>query len=298
MKVKRALYFLSIVLLCIGAARFCHHQTKGFRLTKVQHNWDPNATDVLSQEEIHLIRSVFAYPFRYLGRGKQSFAFSSDDGMHVVKIFNNTHQRKIALFRMLSHIPFLNKWALQKAELWEIKLAKAFDSYRIAFTEMKDKTGLIFMHLGATQSLPPLTVIDALNIHHRLDSNTLGFLIQKKGQLVYPALEEMIQTHAIARAEQTLCKLLDLFLWKFHQGISDSDPLIRTNFAVLDDEVIQIDVGPFSKNSYLSDPEKMHVELRRITASLKNWLSERSPELSLYLEHQLEERLSYTQTTN
>ena len=293
-KLRFWIYLTAIILLCIAAARFSHHETKGFRITKIQNNWDENVCGMppLSQEEIAHVRSLFAYPFRYLGRGKQSFAFLSDDGTHVIKIFNNSHQRKITLFRILSRIPFFHHWAAHKTLLFSNKLEKAFESYRIAFEEMQEKTGLLFIHLGRTDGLPPLTLIDALHIPHRLDSNTLGFLIQKKATLVYPALEEMIQSQDMAKAKDTLCRLLDLFLWKFRHGISDSDPLIRTNFAVLDDAVIQIDVGPLSKDFSTLDPDKMRSEIFRITASLKNWLSDRCPELAVFLDQQLQERLS------
>jgi hypothetical protein len=292
-KYKFWIYLTVIVLLSIATARFCHHQTKGFQIVKIQNSWDENVCGMppLSTEEIDFVRSLFAYPFRYLGSGKQSFAFLSDDGTHVIKIFNNSHQCKIALFHILSYIPFFDNWASHKALLFTNKLEKAFESYRIAFEEMQDKTGLLFIHLGKTQELPPLTLIDALNIQHRLDSNELGFLIQKKAMLVYPALEEMIQFQEIDKAKAALCRLLDLFQWKFRHGICDNDPLIRTNFAILDDEVIQIDVGPLSKDFSTLDPDKMRAEMLRITASLKNWLSDRSPELAIFLDQQLQERL-------
>lgn len=281
------------LLLCIGTARFCHHQTQGFRITKISNNMDENSVSALclSQEEIHAIRSLFAYPFRYLGRGKQSFVFLSEDDVHVIKIFNNAHQRKITIFRLLAHIPFLDNWAKAMAERFEYKLEKTFESYRIAFDEMKDRTGLLFTHLQRTDCLPPLMIIDALNICHRLDSNELGFLIQKKAQLVYPALNEMIEAQDIPKAKQAISNLLDLFVWKCRHGIHDSDPLIRTNFGFLDNEVIQIDVGPLSKDFSTQDPERMRQEIYRITTSLKHWLSERSPELVSFLDQELEERL-------
>lgn len=294
MKLKNYLFIAIIALLSVAAARFCHHQTKGFRITKIQNNLDvgPCISPPLSNQEIDTIRSLFAYPFRYLGRGHQSFVFLSDDDTHVIKVFNNGHQRKIAFFQLLSYLPFFNHWANGKAQLFGSKLEKTFESYRIAFDEMKDKTGLLCIHLGRTDDLPPLTLVDPLNISHRLDSNELGFLIQKKVKLAYPALEELIEAQDIARAKCALCSLLDLFIWKCRHGINDNDPLIRTNFGFLNDEVIQIDVGPLSKDFSSHDPERMREEIFRITASLKHWLLERSPELVVFLDQQMQERLS------
>lgn len=292
---KRFLLSCLVVLLCIGAARFCHHQTKGFRLTKIQNNLDigPALSRPLSENDLQLIRSLFAYPFHYLGRGKQSFAFASDDGVHVIKIFNNENKRKTTWWLLVSQLPFLREWAGLKSLLWKTKWEKAFESYRIAFDEMKDKTGLVYIHLNQTEELPPLTLIDPLRICHRIDSNSLGFLIQKKAKLVYAALDEMIQAHDRVKAERAIIGLIDLCLWKCRQGIHDNDPLIRTNFGILDDEVIQIDVGPLSKDFSTHDPDHIRKEIFRITASLKNWLNEHSPELAVFLDQQLEERLCF-----
>lgn len=289
---KRWTFFLILIALCISAARFCHHQTKGFRLTKVQSNLFDTHVQELSIEEIQYIRSLFAQPFRYLGRGHQSFVFISDDQEHVIKVFNNAHQRKIAFFKVLSYIPFFNGWASQKMSSTQTKCQKTFESYAIAFEEMRDQTGLLFSHLNATEGLPPITLIDPLNIRHRLNSNTLGFLIQKKVKLVYPALEEWIQHEDIDKAKRALSNLLDLFMWKCQKGIFDNDPLIRTNFGFLDEDAVQIDVGPLSKDLTIQESDRMRAEILRITTSLKQWLEEKSPDLLVYLDQQLQVRLS------
>jgi hypothetical protein len=290
---KRAIACIGLAALCIGAARFCHHQTKGFRITKIQNNLIDAPRVQLRADEIALLRSLFAYPFRYFGRGHQSFAFLSDDDTHVIKIFNNGPRHKIAFFNALSHLPLLGQWAAQQAGIFEDKWKKTFASYAIAYDEMRDKTGLLFLHLNATDNrLPPLTIVDALNIRHRLNPNELGFLIQKKAKLAYPALQELIEAQDIEGAKDALCKLLELFIWKCQRGIHDNDPLIRTNFGFLEQEAVQIDVGPLSKDPAVQDPARMRQEIIRITTSLKHWLEEKCPELTVYLDQQLQERLS------
>jgi hypothetical protein len=289
---KILLYCILLPLLCIAVARFCHHQTKGFRIAKVQNNLMDSGHDALNAEEIRWIRSLFAYKFRYLGRGHQSFVFLSDDDAHVIKIFNNCQQSNSAFFRMLKPIPWLGRWAERQARFCEENLRNTANSYRIALEEMPDKTALLFLHARQTENLPPLTIVDPLNITHRLNANPLGFLIQKKAKLAYPMLEEWIQAQNLEAAKRALCKLLDLFIWKCRQGIADNDPLIRTNFGFIEEEAIQIDVGPLSKNPSIQDVATMQKEIIRISTSLKNWLSEKCPELCVFLDEQLQERLS------
>jgi len=294
MKYSLKCLFLSLVfaLCAFGVARFCHHQTKGFRLSKIANNMHAEPQH-LSPEEIALVRSLFAYRFHYLGRGLQSFVFLSEDGEHVLKVFINTQKRKSALFQALSPLPFLSSWAKERALHAAEKSIKTFSSYQLAFTEMKHRSGLVFLHLGpsTSRSLPPVTLVDPLHIVHRVDSNTLGFLIQKKAKLVYPALAEWIEAEDLDKAKRALCSLLDLLFWKSAQGIHDNDPLLRTNFGFLEEEAIQIDVGPLSKDFTPAEPEKMQRELQRITASLKNWLTDHSPPLAHYLEEEWQKRL-------
>ena len=290
---KKGLYCSLIILSSIATARFCHHQTKGFAVSKILHNLiDESTSAQLSNEQIQWARHLFAYPFRYLGRGHQSFVFLSEDGSHVLKLFNNCHQRKMAFFRLLSALPLIRGWANRHLLAHQEKLEKNFKSYQLAFTQMQDKTALLFIHLKATHNLPAVTLIDPLHIKHRLDLNSLGFLIQKKAKLVYPRLEELIQIGDKQAAKRALSKLLDLLIWKCQQGIGDNDPLIRTNFGFIEEEAIQIDVGPLSYDTTIQNPQKMRQEIIRITTSLKNWLAEKSPDLLLFLEQQLQERLS------
>lgn len=71
----------------IAAARFSHHATAGFRISKIQNNF------FHVQEYGHPF--IPQGPFTYLGRGLQSFAFVSEDGNYVLKIFNNHYQRTL-----------------------------------------------------------------------------------------------------------------------------------------------------------------------------------------------------------
>jgi hypothetical protein len=97
--------------------------------------------------------------------------------------------------------------------------------------------------------------------------------------------------HDIDSAKTALDSLVSLFFWKWRHGIADNDPLIRTNYAILDGKAIQIDVGPLSKEDHPFSQERCRKEIERITASLKNWLNENGPELLPFLEEYLDREL-------
>ena len=194
-------------------------------------------------------RQILQGPFTYFRRGLQTFAFLSADGNYVLKIFNNAPKRKMERLRLL---PF--SWARKKAAFFEEKYAKWFASAKVAFEEMREETGLIF-HLEETDgSFSKTLLIDRLQIAHPIDLDKAAFVLQKKATLAYPALLAMRAKgeHELARC--AIENLLLLIEKRFAKGISDSDPLIRTNFGFIEKTPIQIDIGPFEKDASVQDP--------------------------------------------
>ncbi len=294
MKIRKILFVCLSLAALIGVARFCHHATHGFRLSKIRSNLiEQEAILPVAQDDKEFLTHLFQQKFHFLGRGLQSFVFESDDGKYVLKLFNNRYQTNIQLYSLLSHLPFLGSLASAKADYFSGKLLKTFKSYEIAFEEMQDKTGLLYIHLKPTQDLPQtLTIVDPLRISHTINPNQTGFLIQKKAILIYPALKDYVSRSDISAAKTALSSLVDLFFWKWDQGIADNDPLIRTNYGIIDGKAIQIDVGPLSKETVLLSKDQKTQQIRKITASLKFWLNENAPELAPYLDQELLQRLS------
>lgn len=285
--------FIKLVVLCaclIGIARFTHHQTHGFRLSKITGNlceekqW---ASSNLPSTEL------LAQRYHYLGRGLQSFVFGSEDGKYVIKVFNNRYQRNMRIYRLLTHLPWIGAWAQERYAYFHAKLLRTFSSYQIAEEEMHDEAALVFCHLNQTSNLPrKLTIIDPLRICHTIDPNEHGFIIQKRANMVYPTLLSYIEAGNIDEAKQAISSLVHLFIAKYEKGIADNDPLIRTNYGFIDRKPVQIDVGPFSKNALIADRAHYGPEVLKATNSLKHWLEEHSPSLCPFLEQTLNEQLS------
>ncbi|MES2121791.1 MAG: hypothetical protein V4492_03310 [Chlamydiota bacterium] len=293
MRLKTVFSCLCCIALAILAARFCHHQTRGFRLSKITENTALLPTGAVAESCPASIDSLLHQKFHYFARGKQSFAFLSEDGEYVLKIFNNTYQRKIRAFHLLSHLPWIGNWAKEKELYFQSKLSRTFQSYHIAMNQMQEKSGLYYAHLFSSHSLPEkLTLIDPLHIEHTLNPNTLGFLIQKRVQLVYPSLKSWIDEDKWEEAQAALHSLMELFFWKFRNGIADNDPLIRTNYGFAGTKACQIDVGPLSQDDSLKKIEHQKEEITRISSSLKKWLNENGPQLIPFLDRELEDQLS------
>ncbi|MEN9343498.1 MAG: hypothetical protein RLZZ453_285 [Chlamydiota bacterium] len=268
---KSALFkWFFLLLSVIAISRFCHHQTKGFALYKIRDNLPLDTTF----EYGHIDHSFFEQKFYFLSRGKQSFVFVSEDGQHVIKLFDNKHQRYPLSF-------------FQDTE----KARKAFKSYALAFNEMQNQTALVYVHAKKTSTLPAkLSIMDKLNIEHILNPNEVAFLVQKRVQPAYPTLLQFIQEKRWEEAKAAIASLVQIFIWKHQHEIADSDPLIRTNYGFLGTQAIQIDLGSLYKK--VVTKEIFALELKRITDSLRDFLTHEAPELVTTLEEELEKSLS------
>jgi hypothetical protein len=294
--IKRIAYNILLCAVCalcaIGAARLSHHATKGFCLSKVRSNLlEETSLASVEEKDKQFLAELFGQKFRFLGRGLQSFVFESEDGKYVLKLFNNRYPRNVRLFSWLSRLPLVGDWAEERAGYFAKQLTKTFQSYEIAFEEMQEKTGLSYIHLKPTEALPnKLVILDPLNIAHEINPNEFGFLIQKKATLVYPALKTYLKSNDLEGTKQALASLIDLFFWKWEQGIADNDPLIRTNYGFIEGKALQIDVGPLSKQAIL--PQEQKAQIQKISSSLRHWLTENAPELTTFLDQELQKHLS------
>lgn len=89
-------------------------------------------------------------------------------------------------------------------------------------------------------------------------------------------------------AKNTIDAILNLSIKRCQQGVGDLDPDFKTNFGLIEDCIVQLDVGRFYPEEEEKKPEIYQKELYRITRSLHAWLSDRSPELSAYLDEKLQ----------
>jgi hypothetical protein len=268
---------ISLFLVCFFfTARFCKEQTGRFTVLRITSKLTPNPaweTTPLSTEDHTRIKKILSQPYSYLDNGVQSFVFASSDGEYVIKFFRHDHLDG----------PF---WLTpnQKAKK-QAQLHQEFLSYKLAYENLRNQTGLVFLHLNKTNDLhQTLDLVDKLGIHHPIPLDKYEFLIQKRASLLYTALNQMIEENRLSEAKDTLSKLVRLLAQRTENGISDKDPDLITNFGVIGTEPIQIDVGRFSQR----EPKLDKDEIIRITDRLDQYLIIRCPELQQHLKTQIE----------
>jgi hypothetical protein len=265
---------LAAFLLC-AIERFCHSQTEGFSVHRItsarttKATWAPPA---LKEGEKESLAAILNQPFTYLGKGAQSFAFASADGRYVLKLLRQERLRPT---------PFALKEAQRRKKA--SKRGRIIESCQLAFEEMKEETGLLYIHLNSakTSPLPCATIIDKLGIRHQLDLSQSEFILQERAELVYPTLERLIREDKIQEAKKALDELIALILKRQSRGIFDKDPDFKSNFGFTTKGAIQLDFGRFRRGS--SPPG----ELREITQKLRHDLRELFPPLADFIERRI-----------
>lgn len=270
-----------LALLIYWTPKFVHTKTDGFTLSKIHSHLSPDPRfEVQGLPPTEALLSMLNGPYTYLGAGGQCYAFVSHDGKTVLKLFKH-HLRRV--HPVLAALPLPKKYA-QKRELHRAarkkKLLRDFTSYKLAFEQMPQDSGLLYVQLQRPQKTPlPITLIDKIGIAHTLDLSKVEFALQKRATLAYDYLESCMARGDREKAERGLAKICALIAGRCAKGIYDEDAKIHRNFGFTQDRAILIDVGRLKKDERRKDPEYLFRDMQKITDKMQNWLIDRYPQL-------------------
>ena len=274
--------------------KFCHAQTNGFQIVKIisalpaSPEWDLVSSNA---EEISSLQNILDQPFHFLGSGGQAYAFLSEDGKIVLKFLKMHHIRQYPLLNQIPLPPMLDMGRKKFLLHQKRKLQRVFSSCKIAYTELKNETGLIFANLNPNAELASLKVqlIDRLHIRHQLNLSEVPFVLQYRADNAFQKLRIHLKNQEIDDAKKIVEEIVSLLIARFQKGIKDLDPAPRRNIGLFGDKAIAIDIGSFF---YPSDPltqEEAKEELANDTRRMRKWLAKRSLELTDYFDSLIDE---------
>lgn len=286
---KRFSYVFLAAVLCFCLEKFCRSKTDGFAMSKITSEMMYHKefeTSPLSNEELDSIRSILDQPFHYLGKGVQCYAFVSADDKYVLKFFR---MRRVLPSSWLIKMPLLESYKQEKIKSKFEDLSRDFISYKIAYELLKEQTGLVYIHLNKTDLLhQKITLFDKICVKHSIDLDSMEFLLQKKADLFYPAVEEMLSLGKKSEIKKYVKDLIHFLAYRSSLGIYDKDPDINTNFGICEGKTLQIDVGRYRPDPTRKDPSLYIDDIIRVTDNLRQWLQAQDPELSDFLLQEIE----------
>jgi hypothetical protein len=286
-----ALFFIFLFVLFFWADHFCAKKTDGFTFLGIsskrpfRKGWQSRP---LTEEENGELARALAQKFTYFGCGGQCFVFFSEDQKYAIKFFKQ-RLYGLPLWLKIAPLPWpFHRYYAKKKFSRQDKLERDFASYKLAFDELKEESQLVYIHLNQTDSLKKeITLVDKLGIHHQLALDNVDFVIQKKADLIYPRIDQLMSEGKISESKQIIQQTLTLILTRCKKGFADRDPNIRTNCGLIGKNAVKIDVGKIVRNSAMKIPEIYKKELSRISEPFKKWIDEKHVSLSEYFEEEL-----------
>lgn len=272
-----------------GVYKFCYHQTAGFSIARIT-----SYLDFHQEWEIHdldkdiLQMDALSQTFSFLGHGGQCFAFVSEDQQYVLKLYKHDIRR---LPFLIEHLPLPKKYALQREQQREKRfkrLLRDFNSFKIAYENIKEETGLLYIHLNPTNDIHrKITITDKLHIAHTIDLDKTTFILQKKADMAYPYLHHLLEEQDVEKSKEAVNSICALILARSKKGIYDEDAKIHRNFGFIDNRAILVDVGRLKLDERRKIPSVQKEDLHKITEPFEKWLYGENPELAQSLSNSL-----------
>lgn len=294
LSMKKFLNLLAVILTFFAVQQFCRSQTEGFSLSKINSDYPASAKWEIScsQEKLMQVQQILNQPYYYLGSGVQCYAFESEDKQYVLKLFKHYHMwPDNALLRHMPVPSLLKNWCQKVIQQREERLEHLFESAKIAYEDLGQQTGVLFVHLNPSRhQFPLLSIHDKLHIQHLIALDQIPFVLQKKAGLLFPKIKQYLDEHNQQKALAIINQLLDIIDLRSQKGIRNSDPILRRNVGLINDRPIEIDIGSFAYDPYIHLEKQRHRELFFETLELKDWLKQIAPQLVSHVEEQIQLR--------
>lgn len=290
---KKILKLLLFLVIFFGIERFCYYQTAGFRLAKISSDFPFN-----EEWEVDAGDTPYAFldqSFTFLGSGVQCYVFLGEDNTTVLKVFKHYHA--LASNETLKKLPLPHFLEKNRQEILNHRFKRIddiFKSCKIAFEELKEETGLLYLHLNKTTTIQKqIDLIDKIGNHHQINLDTTPFLLQKKGELFFVKLTSLLENHDDEEAGKLIHLLVKQITSRASKGIINDDPLFYRNFAYLDGNIVEIDTGSFFKNPrLLYNSQELDQEVSFEIDELRNWVKKNCPQLIPFLHQEIDATIS------
>ncbi len=224
------------------------------------------------------LNQILSQNFTYLGSGTQSYAFISEDQKYVLKFFKMKHLTPKTWLKYLP-LPFLHK-ARAKMFHRQLRLQETFATFKRAFEQLHEETGLVYLHLNKTDQFKKK--IRLKNRHGRewdVDLDSAVFMIQEKAQIFYARIDGLMEEKKIAEAKQAVQDVIDFIGARCQKGFWDRDKGVGNNYGYVGNRVIQIDIGRLLYDETIQNPSIVNNELQRVKEKINLWVREHHPEL-------------------
>lgn len=275
---KNAVLLITILLLGHGY----YLLTGDFRLGNILTETSSQVSlTPLAQNKLRDVRTILDQPYTYLGHGNQSYAFSSQDGTYVLKLFMNEYLERTWVKHLLPPIPPFRQFMLHRGEDRTYRLNRLLNGYALSYAYDRENSGLVYFHLNQEEPVGDVTLIDGLGIKRTIPLNSYVFAVQKKVIITKQEFHNLLSKGDVEGVKKRITQLLALYHEQYKKGLFDHDHNLIDNTGFIGDQVVRQDVGKVVMNHRMTDPEAMQKDLDKIiNTRLIPWFSEHYPQYS------------------
>lgn len=239
-------------------------------------------------EEDSIISKALSQPYTYLGKGCQSYVFASEDGAYVIKFIKFQRFRPQYWLDQLSSLPWFADFYKEKSKEKQYKLDKLFTSWKLAYENLKQETGVLFVHLNATPYWnKELTITDKAGFTYTISLGKIHFLLQHRAEMLKQTIDQYMGEAKVKEARTLIDSLLEMLLSEYMRGYADNDHALMQNTGVIEGRPIHIDAGQFIFNPVVQNTDLFTREIYDKTYNFSKWLEQKYPTLSLHLTSKL-----------
>jgi hypothetical protein len=191
----------------------------------------------------------------------------------VIKFFNPRNTIKESWFHHYSRLRQMSSWKWITKTYFEKnqRLLKFFKCHRLAFQDLREESGLIYLHFDRSSCLSQkIDVVGQDGKEYLVDLDICPFILQKKVDIAMLHLKEQLSKSAIEEAKKGVRQIYQLFLTRAQKGYTDHRQSLLKNYGFADGRAVQLDVGRIKLDERV---KKMPIkDLERIVANLSKKL--------------------------
>ncbi len=293
---RLALWSLSGCLVLFAFIRLYFNLTDDFRIGNISYEmpfhpeWE---IPPLSPQDQQRIEKILAQPFTYIGKGAQSYAFSSADNQYVLKFFKFKHLTPHWFVELFPPFPPFSTYREKQALRKNKKLYGVFEGYRLAYEVHQGPSGLIYIHLNKSQSLhKAVKVKDKLGLQREIELDSVAFLLQEKAKTTRLVIQEALDQDNLTLAKHRMRQIFDLYLAEYKKGIYDKDHGVMHNTGFVGEKPIHLDVGKMTRDNNLFKPTVWQRDMEHIAWKFSWWIAEHYPSYHPVMAADIEAKLT------
>lgn len=218
-------------------------------------------------------------PFRYLGVGGQAFVFTSLDDQHVLKFLRCDRLLPPWWIRYIPSSPSIATWRANYLSKKKAKLRRALFGHYLAYTFLKEESGLLAMQLAPSFSpkTRKIRLIAKSGISHWVDLNTTFYVLQERGEMLSTRLSHLLDQNQLIQAQNAIYAIASLYRKEHAQGLFDTDHGVMHNVGFVGERPIHMDVGCLTLDEGMKASLKAAQERRHIAQKIIAWIHKHYP---------------------